>query len=387
MEQETLELKNLFTKEECETLIKKYDLELEKLKVVSHESKGSVDSKNRVAHGTWIRDQDKIVEKLKRIISSVTGLPIENQESPHFIKYEVGGEYKHHFDYFLPDSKNYIENTSKGGQRVFSSILYLNENLEGGETDLPKYGLKVKPTIGTLFNWRNLKVNGDLNENSYHAGLPVLSGTKYIIVVWTRQEAFSKTQKPTPIYTVSNDKDKFEELGYTFVNNIVDQQTCEDFAKEIFYLKFSNKLSSETRAHLAAQDFDPNIFRPSYGIGGVKKFNDYLKLISKDLSEKIGVKWKESHSFARIYYNGGTLGKHIDRAGLDYTLSINLFSTLKKDWPLFCIDKKGNKVSASTKNGDGVLILGRKMEHWREPLVCSPDECFVQLFMHWSHVD
>jgi prolyl 4-hydroxylase len=386
MEQEILELKNLLSKEECEALIKKYDLELQKLKVVGQTE--SVESKGRIANGTWIKtEEDKVIQKLKNIVSSITGLPIENQEAPHFIKYDVGGEYKHHFDYFNPNAESSKSHLVRGGQRVFSSILYLNEDFEGGETDFPKYELRVKPTIGTLFNWRNLKVNGELNEKSNHAGLPVISGTKYIIVIWTREGVFDQKKPQIPPYTLSHDKEKFEEFGYSFLKGIIDQKTCEEFAKELFYLKFSNKLTAENRGQLAAANSDPSVFKPSYGLGSIKRFDDYLRLISKDLSEKIGVKWKDKHTYARIYYNGGLLGKHVDRPGLDYTLSVNLFSTLKKEWPLYCIDKKGNEIAANTNVGEGILILGTKMQHWRQPLICEPNECVVQLFMHWSLPD
>ena len=188
-----------------------------------------------------------------------------------------------------------------------------------------------------------------------------------------------------PEFTSSKNAQEFNELGYTYLTNIISKEVCEDFAKEMLFLKDSNKLTSEEKAWLAAADADSNVYKPSFGLGSITKFDNYLKFISEPLGNKIGITWKPQHTYCRIYYNGGMLGKHKDRPGLDYTLSITLFSTLNKPWPLYAIDKKGNEIIADTKVGDGLLILGTNMEHWREPLVCESNECIIQLFMHWAY--
>lgn len=395
-----LHLDNIFTPQECDHLIKKYNTDLKRQVVVSHDKENPTGqiSESRTAEGTWINsDSDPIVKRLKNLIAGITGLPVENQEAPNFLKYEIGGEYKAHMDAFSIDSPVYEKHCKDCGNRAFTSILYLNEDFEGGETDFPRIGMKVKPTIGSLFTWKNLDAKNILEPLSEHAGLPVKSGKKYAIVIWTREKIFAKKCANNPFnfqmpnWTIAHTKEQFKELGYTSISNFIDAKTCEDFAKEMFFLKNSNKLSPEKRKQMAYQGDEKSndlgdVF--SYGHGGVEKFNSYLKFISNNLADQIGVKWKDSHCYARIYYNGAILGKHVDRKGLDYTLSVNVFSTLKKDWPLYCIDKNGNQIAAGTGScntvGEGVLILGTKLVHWREPLICAPDECCVQLFFHWS---
>ena len=162
MKQQFLDLKSVFTKDECENLIQKYDTDLKKLKVVSKEH--ATYSSARTANGSWIRQADPIVDKFKNLVSEITGLPVKNQETPHFVKYENGGEYKLHFDYFNPKSEAYAENVAKGGQRIFTSILYLNENFDGGETDFPKLGTKVKPSTGAVFSWRNVNLDESFDK-------------------------------------------------------------------------------------------------------------------------------------------------------------------------------------------------------------------------------
>lgn len=180
------ELISPFTKEEIEEAVRILDEDLKKL--------GTLGAANtaRIAQGSWISNNKiDLINRFKLINAGITGLPVENQESPHFVKYEIGGKYSAHFDYFREGTDYYEKCVGRGGQRVFSTILYLNEDFEGGETDFPKLNLRVKPVSGKIFCWRNLNIDGSLNQESLHAGLPVISGQKYIIVIWTRERKFS----------------------------------------------------------------------------------------------------------------------------------------------------------------------------------------------------
>lgn len=190
-----------------------------------------------------------------------------------------------------------------------------------------------------------------------------------------------------PDFTSSKTPEEFQELGYTYLTNIIDKQTCDFFAKEMLYLKEADMLTKEKLCNLALHNptvDEINNFRSSFGVGNIPKFEAYLKRVTEPIARKLNVDWQSSHTYCRIYYNGGMLGKHIDRPGLDYTLSITLDNKLNKSWPLYAIDKKGNPIDTDTGVGDGLLIVGREMEHWRDHLVCGPDEYIIQLFFHWK---
>jgi len=201
MHQNYLSVDGIFEKEELSNFIKKFDALIPKKQL------GVLGEKNpvvgRIAEGIWIKEYDKLAERMKFIIAGVTGLPIENQEDPHLIKYETGGEYKHHHDYFMKGEQYYEKSMYSGGQRVFSTILYLNDNFVGGETDFPKYNLTVKPKTGLVFTWRNLNLDGSVNQDSLHGGLPVTEGKKYIIVVWTRENSYLGKAKPINLKTTT----------------------------------------------------------------------------------------------------------------------------------------------------------------------------------------
>jgi prolyl 4-hydroxylase len=179
---------DILTKEECYQLIGMAATRLETLDVLKNSSEEKADG-YRIAEGTWITPQDsELVTKLKNLAANTTGIPIENQEGVHVIKYAVGGEYKSHHDFFHPNTNYYDSAMENGGQRIYSCLFYLNENFEGGETDFPIKKLKVTPKTGRMLIWANLKPDGSLDSDSLHAGLPVVTGNKWIAVIWIRKE-------------------------------------------------------------------------------------------------------------------------------------------------------------------------------------------------------
>ena len=70
-------------------------------------------------------------------------------------------------------------------QKIYESI-DLNEVTEGGGTHFVNLGVNVEPKQGVLMVWNNAKPDGSPNEDTLHAGTPVLQGTKYVITKWYR---------------------------------------------------------------------------------------------------------------------------------------------------------------------------------------------------------
>jgi len=178
------EFDNQLTKEECEELINKSKDKLKQAGVL-----GEHRENYRTAQQTWIFDNDPLSLKIKSIILNKTNLPHENQEALHVVKYEVGGEYKPHHDFFHPNTDYYESTTKIGGQRKYSCLFYLNDNFKGGETYFPKKDLKIQPHLGKLLMWDNLNKDGSPNQDSLHAGLPVEDGEKWICIVWVREKS------------------------------------------------------------------------------------------------------------------------------------------------------------------------------------------------------
>jgi prolyl 4-hydroxylase len=178
-------IENALSKEECNSLINISSNKMTAAKVCGDNIKNY-----RVANNTWIYEQNDLTKKMKNMISKETGLPIENQESVHIVKYNIGGEYKKHYDFFNENTDYYTKEVARGGNRVFTSLFYLNDNFEGGETEFINLELRIKPETGKLIIWRNLNMDNTNNMDSYHAGLPVTKGEKWISIIWVREKKF-----------------------------------------------------------------------------------------------------------------------------------------------------------------------------------------------------
>ena len=180
-----IEQENFLSIDECNALIEHARPQLFKTTTM-----GKVIDGYRVAEGAWLSKDIPEVSKLRNMVSEYISMPLENMEGTHIVKYEIGGEYKTHHDFFHPGENYFAGEVKRGGQRAKSALVYLNDDFTGGETDFPKVSTTIKPKSGKIVVWTNLNPDGSLDYNSLHAGLPVLTGTKYIAVIWIRENKF-----------------------------------------------------------------------------------------------------------------------------------------------------------------------------------------------------
>jgi prolyl 4-hydroxylase len=181
-----IEQENFLSIDECNALIEHASPQFYKTTTL-----GKVIDGYRTAEGAWLSKDVPDVLKFRNMVSEYVSMPVENMEGTHIVKYEVGGEYKTHHDFFHPGENYFDGEIKRGGQRLKSALVYLNDDFTGGETDFPKISTTIKPQLGKLVVWTNLNPDGSLDYNSLHAGLPVLTGTKYIAVIWIRENKFS----------------------------------------------------------------------------------------------------------------------------------------------------------------------------------------------------
>jgi prolyl 4-hydroxylase len=173
-EAESEEFYNFIDKQTCDQIINFADSQalLEKATVLHGDTNG-YDPNSRSCLMTNIKDSYGIKDKLKKTL----GFPELDIECFQFLKYELGGEFKPHFDSVGGGNPN---------DRLFTCILYLNDNYKGGETILHRHKKVFKPKAGKLIMWKNL-LSGKSNPHSMHSGAPVTEGVKYILVMWILQ--------------------------------------------------------------------------------------------------------------------------------------------------------------------------------------------------------
>jgi prolyl 4-hydroxylase len=114
-------------------------------------------------------------------------------------RYATGGHYSYHYDWTAP---------TKNSGRVSSFMVYLEANCTGGGTHFPrlprpvgnewckfiecdveeetlKAGVIFKPVAGNAVYWENMRADGSGYAESWHAGLPVKSGSKIGLNIWS----------------------------------------------------------------------------------------------------------------------------------------------------------------------------------------------------------
>lgn len=121
-------------------------------------------------------------------IDALLGLPRSHAEPMQGQRYRAGEEYRHHSDYFRTERDHWQRERTRGGQRSWTAMLYLNAVPAGGATDFRRLGLAITPEPGLLVAWNNMDRKGRPNPQLLHAGMPVEEGVKYVITQWYRLE-------------------------------------------------------------------------------------------------------------------------------------------------------------------------------------------------------
>eukprot|EP01104_Vermistella_antarctica_P006379 TRINITY_DN17086_c0_g1_i1.p1 TRINITY_DN17086_c0_g1~~TRINITY_DN17086_c0_g1_i1.p1 ORF type:complete len:391 (+),score=112.92 TRINITY_DN17086_c0_g1_i1:243-1415(+) len=176
---------NFLSYEECDYMINIGKDKLTRSKVVGE--KDSVMSSVRTSMGAWLPDRNPTLSAIQDRISAVTHTPKDNGEAFYLLHYDVGQEYKQHYDFF--DPRRTLHHLKHGGQRYATFIVYLNTPPEGGETIFPKAGVKVPSIKGMGVLFFDMTPEGKFDTMSTHGGFPVLKGEKWIATRWIREDS------------------------------------------------------------------------------------------------------------------------------------------------------------------------------------------------------
>lgn len=106
------------------------------------------------------------VSRLRQCVAhyqSMYNINMEFMEAVNYVRYGPGQHFAVHSDH------GFSYNCT------LSSVMYLNDDYEGGELWFPYLDVKVKPKIGDIFLFPSTFIYA-------HAAMPVLSGTKYSAV-------------------------------------------------------------------------------------------------------------------------------------------------------------------------------------------------------------
>jgi prolyl 4-hydroxylase len=144
------------------------------------------DSGFRTSYSGDLDPHNDFVKSISQRIDERLGVPAKIGEAIQGQRYEVGQEFKPHNDWFYTSEGYWEQERKRGGQRSWTTMAFLNQVGQGGETFFTNLGIKIVPKPGVLLLWNNAREDGSPNEDTIHAGTPVLQGTKYIITKWYR---------------------------------------------------------------------------------------------------------------------------------------------------------------------------------------------------------
>jgi hypothetical protein len=76
------------------------------------------------------------------------------------------------------------------GNRMATAIIYLENSIEGGETDFMKIDTKVKPEAGSAVLFYDLKPSGEVDKLTIHAGTKPEGGEKWVATKWIHERQY-----------------------------------------------------------------------------------------------------------------------------------------------------------------------------------------------------
>jgi len=159
----------------------------------------------RTSQNTWVyREKDTIMDTIYRRAADLLRIdeallrPRSKDEYPNMsssrslaealqlVHYDPGQEYTAHHDF------GYADFGRKDQPARFATLLlYLNEGMEGGETEFPRWvnaetreGLLAKPKVGKAVLFYSQLPDGNMDDWSHHAALPVRIGEKWLMNLW-----------------------------------------------------------------------------------------------------------------------------------------------------------------------------------------------------------
>ncbi|XP_039265616.2 uncharacterized protein LOC120341207 [Styela clava] len=123
-------------------------------------------------------------------VNKYAGLDPRNGGKFQVTSYPEGVGYKGHHDCTVdsPDKRD----------RFATILVYLQDVEDGGETEFPDLGVKVRPKKGRALLWNNMGSDGNCDLHSFHKAAMVTKGRKYILQRWYYYQNFPMLGKRTP---------------------------------------------------------------------------------------------------------------------------------------------------------------------------------------------
>ncbi len=180
---------NLLSPQECELLMATARPRLKRSLTVQRDTGDGEVNQERTSDGMFFeRGETPAIARIEERIARLVNWPVENGEGLQVLHYQPGAQYKPHYDYFDLDQPGSANILARGGQRVATLVIYLNNPVKGGATVFPDANLEVAPCQGHAVFFSYERPHS--STRSLHGGAPVIEGEKWIATKWLREREF-----------------------------------------------------------------------------------------------------------------------------------------------------------------------------------------------------
>jgi len=178
--QEPLVIKNFITHEECNFLISFENEKLQKSSVLNNSVNNKHSKLRKSFEKVNLDNSHEIVTTVVNRCSKIVKKPVNFLERINIVKYKTGGYFKPHYDAIK---------ILDGYDRIYTIILYLNDDYEGGETYFPLLNKSYKLSKGDALFFHNYNTDLSNSSLSMHEGCVIKSGEKWVANIWVHSKS------------------------------------------------------------------------------------------------------------------------------------------------------------------------------------------------------
>jgi len=192
-------IENFVTPKEQVHLVELALPQLKSSKVIDKETGQMIIKSSRTSSSAFLPNNDSIVSCIKNRAAEFQGfMPVHKIEGLQVVRYKESEEYSAHYDWGVANEFR--------SDRDTTFLAFLEADCEECGTEFPRIAIDwagedtrwcefvdcekrdsvtFKPVAGSAIFWRNLMSNGTGDPRTLHAGLPLSSGTKIALNIWT----------------------------------------------------------------------------------------------------------------------------------------------------------------------------------------------------------
>jgi len=168
-----------------------------------------------------------------------------------------------------------------------------------------------------------------------------------------------------------NDYEKFEQNGYVYVENFIDEESTK-----IISLYMENKIRREEWKKDEKDETSSFYYYsdPLIEVILQKKINQVELICGKEIFP--------TYSYSRVYVFGDELIPHVDRPSCEISVTVNV-ATIGPISPIWMQYGDNVPVFFDLKPGDAIIYKGCESRHWRDSL--KENQMNVQFMLHYVH--